>query len=399
MAPLYRARRRSKAERSSHDPDPKLSHPDALPRRRARRHGRRGDLVRPRHVAGPPGRAGRSRRPARRGLDRLTARGGRQRHPHRPRRPRAPLLDRLRRRGGLVRPRAPHVAEALSARRHRRRRSARRLDRPARPRLGTVPGALLRPGVQPLASAPGRSHDPRLRRLDRPRADRLGRRLLRRRLQRRLGLQPEHEPLAAPGAFAARRQPAPARRLDGPRADRPRRRPQPRHRQAVAGPARPRGRLRPCDQPLAADRAAPGRRRRRERRLGRARADRRRGLVLRRPELLPQRVRRTTRRRTAGGGSPRCRSHGRAHRRSGTGTSCSSCGASPAPNRPAARDALLRPAHEPLARPAEGRGSRPASDRPRTWIPGGLAVWGATPTATWGKSRPAGALFVPKAAS
>ena len=338
-------------------PTPSSLHPDALPRRRARRHGRRGDLVRPRHVAGSPGRAGRSRRPARRGLDRLTARGGRQRHPHRPRRPRAPLLDRLRRRGGLVRPRAPHVAEALSARRHRRRRSARRLDRPARPRVG------------PFRAL---SYDP---------ASNRWRRLPAAPTTRGFAVWTGRELIGWGGgccgdAFS-----------DGSAYN-----PSTNHWRRLAHSP-----LAGSQHPLAAwtghelivlvgnrnpDTGKPW-----PARLARAAAYNPATNGWRRIAPLPaavdgESVASDGHELIAAGGSsygarsfsrsafaydpsanrwrriPRCRSHGRAHRRSGTGTSSSSCEASPAPTgRRRARSA--RPAHEPLARPAEGRAPGP----------------------------------------
>ena len=73
--------------------------------------------------------------------------------------------------------------------RHRRRRPARRLDRPARSRLGQFRALSYDPATDRWRRLPRRAHHARLRRLDRPRADRLGRRLLRRRVQRRLGVQ------------------------------------------------------------------------------------------------------------------------------------------------------------------------------------------------------------------
>ena len=68
------------------------------------------------------------------------------------------------------------------------------------------------------------------------------------------------------------------------------------------------------------------------------------------------------------------------------------------PNRPAARTLCYDPrTNRWLVLPKDGLPAR--SDPAAAWIPSGLAVWGTTPTATWGKSRPAGAVFVPKAAS
>ena len=229
--------------------------------------------------------------------------------------------------------------------------------------------------AEPLAAAAARADRARVRRLDRPRDDRLGRRLLRRRLLRRLRVQPATEPLAEAAALAARREPAPDRRVDGPRADRARRRREP---------------GRPGSRGRRSSRAPPP----------------------------------TTPRRTAGAGSRRFPRRSPAQSRRGTGASCSSsagaprfaydpCGeplapvASPAQADPArtvwtaearprrrphaarplvragGRAARLRPAGRPLVGASRGAAARAlAADRGVDGPP--LVVWGHVPTATWG---------------
>jgi hypothetical protein len=69
-----------------------------------------------------------------------------------------------------------------------------------------------------------------------------------------------------------------------------------------------------------------------------------------------------------------------------------------APGRPAQRTLCYDPrTNRWLVLPKDGLPAR--LDSAPAWIGSGLAVWGTAPTAVWGTSRPAGALFVPKAAS
>ena len=217
------------------------------------------------------------------------------------------------------------------------------------------------PATNSWRRLPPAPDDPRRRRLDGPRADRLGRRLLRRRVQRRLGVRPRHQPLAAAAPFAARGQPAPAHGLDRPRGDRRRRLDRPR-RQARPGPVRPRGGLRPGQEPwrrLAAPPAtvAPG-----PPPTTAGSCSSQAARPARAPS--PRRPTPSTRPRTAGAGSPRCRPAAPVSVGTWTGSGCSSSAASPAARTPP------RPAASPTTRArtagatCRGRRSRPSSSRP-----------------------------------